>query len=157
MQKETVEIDERFGKEYAGKYVFQELTWAKRNRIIQKYTKYHPLTGQVQSSDYIAIQAETIMASLKEQPPNKPVTLEKLLGEEEGIPIGLGELFSQIVNRLNNVGFEETAFLSEPSDVESQAQQSQSSASARSLGGHHASLPSSQQKPSNSSSSSSTS
>jgi len=34
MQKETVEIDERFGKEYAGRYVFEEITWAKRSRII---------------------------------------------------------------------------------------------------------------------------
>ena len=119
MRKETVEIDERFGKEYAGKYVFSEITWAKRSRIIQKYTKYHPLTGQVVSSDYIAIQAETIMASLKEQPQHKPITLEKLLNEEDGIPIGLGELFSQIVNRLNNVSLEETAFLSEPSDAKS--------------------------------------
>jgi hypothetical protein len=157
MRTETVEIDERFGKEYAGKYVFKELTWAKRSRIIQKYTKYHPITGQVVSSDYIAIQAETIMASLKEQPPHKPITLEKLLGEEEGIPIGLGELFSQVVNRLNNVGFEETAFLSEPSDVESQTKPSQSSASAKSSAGHRASLPNSQPKPSNNSSSSSTS
>ena len=157
MRTETVEVDERFGKEYAGKYVFRELTWAKRSRIIQKYTKYHPLTGQVISSDYIAIQAETIMASLKEQPPHKPVTLEKLLGEDEGIPIGLGELFSQIVNRLNNVGFEETAFLSEPLDAKSQTQRLQSSVSAKSSAGRHASLQGSQQKPSNSSSSSSTS
>jgi hypothetical protein len=157
MRTEIVEIDERFGKEYAGRYVFRELTWAKRSRIIQKYTKYHPLTGQVVSSDYIAIQAETIMASLKEQPPNKPVTLEKLLGEEEGIPIGLGELFSQIVNRLNNVGFEETAFLSEPLNVKSQTKQLQSSVSAKSSAGHHANSQGSQQKQSNSSLSSSTS
>jgi hypothetical protein len=111
----------------------------------------------VVSSDYIAIQAETIMASLKEQPPNEPITLEKLLGEEEGIPIGLGELFSQIVNRLNNVGFEETAFLSEPLNVKSQTKPSQSSVSAKSSAGHHASSLNSQQKPSNSSLSSSTS
>jgi len=127
MRKETVEIDERFGKEYAGKYVFSEITWAKRSRIIQKYTKYHPLTGQVVSSDYIAIQAETIMASLKEQPQHKPITLEKLLNEEDGIPIALGELFSQIVNRLNNVSLEETAFLSEPSDAKSLTQPLQTS------------------------------
>jgi len=157
MRTETVEIDERFGKEYAGKYVFSEITWAKRSRIIQKYTKYHPVTGQVVSSDYIAIQAETIMASLKEQPAHKPITLEKLLGEEEGIPIGLGELFSQIVNRLNNVGFEETAFLSEPSDAKSQTKPLQSSACAKSSGGHHANSQDNQPKPSNSSSSSSTS
>jgi hypothetical protein len=116
MQTEKVEVDERFGKEYAGCYVFSEINWAKRNRIIQKYTKYNQLTGQVQSSDYVAIQAETIMASLKEQPESKPITLEKLLSEENGIPIGLGERFSQIVNKLNAVNVEETRFLSAQSE-----------------------------------------
>jgi hypothetical protein len=157
MRKETVEIDERFGREYAGKYVFQEITWAKRSRIIQKYTRYSQQTGQVITSDYVAIQAETIMASLKEQPPNKPITLEKLLSEEDGIPIELGELFSQIVNRLNAVGLEETAFLSEQSENKSQAKRSQSSAFAKNSDGHHANSLNSQPKQSSNSSSSSTS
>jgi len=106
MKTETIEIDDRFGKEYAGKYVFQEISWAKRNRIIQKHTKYHPVTGQVINSDYVAIQAETIWASLKEQPAEKPITFERLLSEEDGIPIELGELFSQAVNRLCRVTIE---------------------------------------------------
>jgi hypothetical protein len=153
---ETVEIGDEYGGEYKGRYVFQEISWAKRSRIIQKHTKYSQLTGQVQSSDYVAIQAETIMASLKEQPPHKPITLERLLSEENGVPIGLGELFSQIVNRLNNVSFEETAFLSEQSDVKSQIKPSQTSASAESSAGHQTSLLNSQQKQSSNSLSSST-
>lgn len=109
MKTETVEIDDRFGEEWAGKYVFQEISWAKRSRIIQKHTKYHPVTGQVLSSDFVAVQAETIWASLKTQPENKPITLEKLLSDEEdGVPIGVGELFSQVVNRLCGVTVEET-------------------------------------------------
>ena len=157
MQSEVLELDERFGEEFEGRYVFQEITWAKRSRIIQKYTKYHAISGQVTSSDYIAIQAETIWASLKEQPPHKPVSLEKLLSEDDGIPIGLGELFSQIVNKLCTVTVEENRFLSEPSEDKSQTQSSQTSASARSSGGHQPKLPSNQQKPSSNSSSSSTS
>jgi hypothetical protein len=108
MRTESVEVDERFGKEYAGHYVFQEITWAKRNRILQKYTRYNPQTGLVITTDYVAIQAETVYASLKQQPENKPITLEKLLGEEEGVPIGLGELFSKIANKLNTVTVEES-------------------------------------------------
>ncbi|MEM3357185.1 MAG: hypothetical protein QW166_05090 [Candidatus Bathyarchaeia archaeon] len=157
MRTEKVIIGEEFGKEYSGRYVFSEISWAKRNRIIQKYTQYSQHTGQVVASDYVAIQAETIMASLKEQPPNKPITLEKLLSEENGVPIGLGELFSQIVNRLNSISVEETAFLSEPSDAKSQTQPSQSLGSAKSSGGHQGNSPNSQQKLSNNSSSSSTS
>ncbi|MEM3697362.1 MAG: hypothetical protein QXQ94_07675 [Candidatus Bathyarchaeia archaeon] len=146
MRKETVEIDDRFGKEYAGKYVFQEITWAKRSRIIQKYTRYSQHTGQVVASDYVAIQAETIWASLIEQPPHKPITLEKLLSEEDGIPIGLGELFSQIVNRLNNVSLEETTFLSEPSDAKNQTKPSQSSACAKNSAGPSHNCEGNQQK-----------
>jgi len=107
MRTETVELDDRYGAEYKGKYVFSEISWAKRSRIITKYTKYHPVSGQIVSSDFIAIQAETIWASLKEQPPNKPITLERLLNEEEGIPIELGELFSQVANRLCGISVQE--------------------------------------------------
>lgn len=122
MKTETVIIGEEFGKEYAGKYVFQELTWAKRSRIIQKHTKYNPLTGQIISTDDVAIQAEMIMASLKEQPPHKPITLEKLLSEDsdKGVPAALGELFGRIVNKLNIVSFDEAAFLSAASDATNQ-------------------------------------
>jgi hypothetical protein len=135
MHTETIEVDERFGKEYAGKYVFQEITWAKRNRILQKYTRYNPQTGGVLNVDYVAIQAETIIASLREQPEHKPVTLEKLLAEENGVPIGLGELFSQIANRLNTVTPEETRFLSKPSEETSLTQPSRFIGSAKSSGG----------------------
>jgi len=135
LRSETLEIDERFGKEYAGHYVFGEITWAKRNRIIQKYTKYSRVSGQVETSDFLAIQAETIIASLKEQPENKPVTLERLVSESDGIPIELGELLSKVANRLCNVSKEETAFLSGQSDEKSQATPSQTSDSAKSSDG----------------------
>ena len=152
MRNEKVEIDKRFGKEYAGKYVFQEISWAKRSRIIQKYTKYSQMTGQVVSSDYVAIQAETIMASLKEQPPHKQITLEKLLSEEDGVPVGLGELFSKLVNKLNGLTVKESRFLSEPSEGKRRTKKSQSTGSARSSGGHLNSSGNSQRKRSKSSS-----
>jgi len=107
MRTETVEVDKRFGEEFAGRYVFKEITWMKRSRIITKYTKYHPVTGQIASSDLPAIQAETIWASLKEQPASKPITLERLLDEENSVPIELGELFSRVVNRLCGLSAEE--------------------------------------------------
>lgn len=156
MRREIVEIGAEYGSEYAGKYVFQELTWAKRSRIIQKHTRYHPISGQVVSSDFIAIQAETIWAALKEQPPHKPLTLEKLLGEEDGVPIALGELFSKIVNDLCALSREETAFLSAPSDANRHTPQSRISASAKSSGGPQLSSANSQLEPSTSSSLSST-
>jgi hypothetical protein len=156
MRKETVEIGAEYGAEYAGTYVFQELTWAKRSRIIQKHTRYHPVSGQVLSSDFIAIQAETIWAALIEQPPHMPVTLEKLLSEENGVPIGLGELFSKIANDLCTLAREETAFLSEPSADKSRIQQSPTFACAKNSAGLPTSSASSQPESSTSSLSSST-
>jgi hypothetical protein len=113
MEPENIVIDDRFGTEYQGKYLFKEITWAKRNRIIQKYTKYSKISGEVESSDFIAIQAETIIASLHGQPDSKPITLEKLLDEENGVPIALGELLSKVTNKLNGLAHEDIRFLLE--------------------------------------------
>ena len=144
MKQETLEVDSRFGEEYRGKYVFKEITWAKRNRIIQKHTRYNRLSGDVESSDFIAIQAETIMASLHGQPPSKPITLEKLLGEEDGIPIELGELFSKIVNRLNGMSHEDLRFLLEQLDEENRTVLFQSFGYAKNSAGPQPSLQGSQ-------------
>jgi len=154
MQSEAVELDDRFGKEYAGKYVFQEITWARRSRIIQKHTRYHPVSGQIVNSDFVAIQAETIWASLKEQPVHKPITLEKLLNEEDGIPVELGELFSRLVNKLCGMSRDEERFLSAQSEEANHIQPSQGSACVRNSGGHQTNSTHSQLKQLRSSSSS---
>ncbi|MCL4410226.1 MAG: hypothetical protein M1356_07945 [Gammaproteobacteria bacterium] len=156
MRKQTTNIGNEYGAEYAGRYVFQEITWAKRSRIIQKHTKYHPISGQVQNSDFIAIQAETIWAALKEQPQTNPLSLEKLLGEENGIPIPLGELFSQVVNGLCALTREETAFLSEPSAAKNPTQPSPTSDCAKNSAGPQPNSPSNPPEPSTSTPSSST-
>jgi len=152
MQTETIELDERFGTEYKGRYVLGEITWAKRSRIIQKHTRYHPVSGQVVNSDFVAIQAETIWAALREQPENKPITLEKLLGDQEGIPIALGELFSQVANRLCGITPDDQRFLSEQSEEANHIQPSQDSACAKNSDGHQTSSSGSQPKQSKNSS-----
>jgi len=144
MKQETLEIDNRFGEEYQGKYIFKEITWAKRNRIIQKHTKYNKLSGDVESSDFISIQAETIMASMHGQPQTHPITLEKLLGEEEGVPIELGELFSKIANKLNGMSREDLRFLLEQLDEESRTALLSSLGYAKPSAGHQQNSPSSQ-------------
>jgi len=136
MKQEVVNLDTRFGEEYQGKYVFKEIAWAKRNRIIQKHTRYNKLSGEVESSDFIAIQAETIMASMHGQPDSKPITLEKLLDEENGIPIELGELFSKVANKLNGVSHEDTRFLLEQLDEESRTRLFQSFGYVKLSDGH---------------------
>ena len=143
MRTEVLELDERFGEEYRGKYVFGEITWAKRNRIIQKYTKYNNVTGEVASSDFIAIQAETIIASMHGQPDSKPLTLEKLLGEEVGVPIELGEWFSKVVNHLNGMSREDLRFLLAQLSETDRIQLLASFGFVKSLDGSQLSLPSS--------------
>ncbi|MGD6807933.1 MAG: hypothetical protein ACQCN4_13365 [Candidatus Bathyarchaeia archaeon] len=144
MRTEKIELDERFGEEYRGTYTFAEITWAKRNRIIQKHTKYNKLSGDVESSDFISIQAETILASMHGQPQTHPITLEKLLGEEDGIPIELGELFSKVANKLNGMSREDLRFLLEQLDEESRTALLSSLGYAKPSTGHQPSLPSSQ-------------
>lgn len=121
MKTETVELDERFGQEFKGKYVFQEISWGKRSRIIQKHTRYSA-TGQVKSTDFVSIQAETIIASVKEQPKHEPLTLEKLLSEQDGIPVELGEVLSQVTNRLNGLSERGLRFLLERLNEKSRTQ-----------------------------------
>ena len=146
MKQEILELDQKFGAEFAGKYVFKEITWAKRNRIIQKYTKYNNVTGEVISSDFIAIQAETIMASLHGQPENRPINIDKLLSEEpeKGLPVGLGELLSQYANQVCALTPVETRFLSSVSDEESLTMQSQVSDSLKNSVGPQIKSPDSQ-------------
>jgi hypothetical protein len=146
VQTEEIEIDERFGKEYAGKYVFQEITWAKRNRIIQRHTKYSDMTGKVVKSDFVAIQAETVWASLKQQPEHKPISLEKLLSEEDGIPIELGELFSKVSNKLNGMTNADLRFLLEQLSEEDRTRLFQTFGFVKNSDGQSCNSESSQQK-----------
>lgn len=137
MKTKNLIVDDRFGTEYKGKYVFQEISWAKRSRIIQKHTKYHPISGQVVKSDYVNIQAETVWASLKEQPQNKPLTLEKLLSEEEGVPVQFGELLAHTVNELCGVTHADLRFLLEQLSDESRTRLFQSFGFVKNLDGRH--------------------
>jgi hypothetical protein len=149
MKSETLSLDNRFGEEFAGKYVFKEITWAKRSRIIQKYTKYNNVTGDVLSSDYVSIQAETIMASLHGQPEKHPITLERLLSEdsEKGLPYDLVDLLAQVAGRVCSLTMEETAFLSNASDGKNPTPSSPTLGSAKNSVGPPQNLPSSPPEP----------
>jgi hypothetical protein len=151
MKNQTLDLDERFGAEYAGHYVFGEITWAKRSRIIQKHTTYHPISGKVEKSDFVAIQAETIWAALRTQPETHPLTLEKLQGETEGVPIQLGELLSKVVNKICGLTKDEGDFLSSPFDAKANTQPLPSIGSAKNSAGPQPNSQSNQPEQSNSS------
>lgn len=109
MQKqEELDVDECYGPEYKGHYVARQIPWALRKEIIEKYTQYNHQTGQVLSINHTAIQAEFVLASLK-QPDSKPVTLEKLLSRDIStcVPPELAEILEKKVNSVINLSAEE--------------------------------------------------
>ena len=111
MRKASVEVDGKFGEEYKGKYVLRELSWAKKSRIAENYMKIDGQTGEVLRTDYVAIQAETLYAAIVAQPEPRPITIAKLLDEENGVPDGLFKLFLKASNSINGVSPEEARFL----------------------------------------------
>ncbi len=111
MRKISVDVDEKYGPEYKGKYVLRELSWAKKSRIAENYMKIDPHTGEVLKTDYVAIQAETLYAAIVAQPEPRPITIAKLLDEENGVPDGLFKLFQKASNSINGVDPEEARFL----------------------------------------------
>jgi hypothetical protein len=107
-KQEEFDIDESYGQAYKGHYVARQIPWALRKEIIERYTQYNHQTGQVLSINHTTIQAEFILASLK-QPANEPITVEKLLSRdiETCVPPELAELIEKKVNSLINLSAEE--------------------------------------------------
>jgi hypothetical protein len=81
------------------------------------------------------------MASLHGQPDSHPVTLEKLLSEEDGVPIEFGELLSKVCNTLNGLSHEDVRFLLGRLDEESRILLLASFGFAKSSGGSQPNLP----------------
>jgi hypothetical protein len=112
-KEEEFDVDESYGQEYRGHYVARQLPWAVRKEIIEKYTQYNHQTGQVLNINHTAIQAEFVLASLKQ--PGKglgtanPITLEKLLSRDIDtcVPPELAELLEKKVNSVINLSVEE--------------------------------------------------
>ncbi len=144
MKELKIEVGDEFGEEFKGTYTFKEMFWAKKNRIIQRHTQYSGVTGEVVKSDYIAIQAESIMGSLHGQPASKPISLERLLSEDNGIPSELGERFARIVESLNSVGKADVRFLLTQLSEKDRTELLQSLGYAKNSDGHQ---PSSQSNP----------
>lgn len=102
--KKEIKLDERFGKEYSGKYVFESITWGRSNEITSECTSVNPLTKQ-SKVDLRRLQALMLDASMVERP--KAITLEKLLSETDGIPMSLGELLMSAADYVNGFGNKE--------------------------------------------------
>lgn len=102
--KKEIELKDEFGKEYKGKYIFQSISWGKSNEITSKCTSVNPHTKQ-SKVDLKRMQALMLDATMIERP--SLITLQKLLDEENGIPMSLGELLMQVADYVNGFGEEE--------------------------------------------------
>jgi hypothetical protein len=110
-EKGVLIVDDSYGPEFAGRYVFKPITWAKKRGIIAKHRKISHVNGQVISSDDTQIDAELILASLKSQPEGNPITLKRLLDEEDGIPDDLVEKLILKTREQNGLSDGEISFL----------------------------------------------
>ena len=105
MRKE-VKLDNYFGKEYSGKYVFQTISWATSNRITGDCTSVDPVSRR-SSVDLKRLQALMLDATMIERP--KEITLDLLMSEEpdKGLPPALGDLLMSLADKVNGYGDED--------------------------------------------------
>lgn len=100
MLEKTIEIDDRFGKEYSGKYKFCSISWGTSNRLTDECTTIVPGAKKT-IVDLQKLQAKMLDATLVERP--KAITFESLM-EPNGIPVVLGELLMGIADQVNGYG-----------------------------------------------------
>lgn len=94
-----MELDDRYGRQYKGEYVFGPISWGQMNRITSECTKIHPVT-RTSVVDIKTLNARVLLATLKEHP--KCITLGHLLDESvNGLPSALGEILMAAADKVN--------------------------------------------------------
>jgi len=106
MEEIVLEVDDSFGKQYMGKYVFKPITWSKYSLISRKYTI---VNKSVIYTDDVKINAELILATLASQPETNPITFEALTSEDpkKGVPPALGNKLLQCALKISGFSIEE--------------------------------------------------
>ena len=105
MEKE-LKLDEQFGKQFKGTYVFKAISWAVSNRITSECTQLNPITRQT-SIDLKKLQAMTLDASMVKRPSNVTLTMLEDENTETGLPLALGELLMAMADKVNGYGQED--------------------------------------------------
>lgn len=103
MRKELVLKPEDFGKEFAGKYVFETLSYGTSNQISSDCSTIDPLTRKTKI-DLRELNAKMLDATMTERP--NSITLETLRSKD-GIPAVLGDFLSQVADYVNGYSEEE--------------------------------------------------
>ena len=98
MMKKEIELKrEDFGPEYAGKYVFETISWGALNQITSDSTTIDSVTRKG-SIDIKKMNAKILDQTMTERP--KTVNLDALI-QVHGIPGPLGEFLMDIADEVN--------------------------------------------------------
>jgi len=97
--EKRIELDDRFGSQYKGEYLFVSISYGRSNAITAECTKVHPL-GQRTEIDVKTLNAKMVLATLIKKP--KIITLEHMVDESSnGLPTALGELLMAATDYVN--------------------------------------------------------
>ena len=122
---EKVEVDSRFGPEFAGIYEFRQVTQGEYEDVLLGFMD---ALGKIAKKDLLKVNRKMLWIALVQQPQQKPLDPELVLKGD--IPHGLSTRLQEAYDKANGLTPEETRFLSSQSDAEPQTQDSQSSVSA---------------------------
>ncbi|MEM2108292.1 MAG: hypothetical protein QXL10_03300 [Candidatus Bathyarchaeia archaeon] len=128
MKTITVEVDGRFGEEFAGVYEFRQVTQGEYERVL---IGYMDAFGKVQPTDVLRVNREMLWLSLVKHP--EGVTREKVVQGE--LPYGLSVKLQDAYDKVNGLSVEEQRFLSGQLDGKSQTLDSPNSCFVSGSGG----------------------
>lgn len=117
MKTATVEVDRRFGEEYAGVYEFRQVTQGEYEQVL---VSYMDALGKIAKQDILKVNREMLWIALVRQPESRPLTRERVIQGQ--IPYGLSVKLQEAFDKINGLGAEEQRFLSGQSDEESRTQ-----------------------------------
>ncbi len=130
MQKETVQIDNRFGDEFEGTYEFRQVTQGEYERVL---VSYMDALGKVAKQDVLKVNREMLWTGLTRQPDGKPLSRDRVVQGQ--LPYGLSVKLQEAYDKVNGLAFDEQRFLSSPSDESDLTQGSPSLSSVKSSDG----------------------
>ena len=125
METARIEIDRRFGEEFAGVYEFRQVTQGEYERVL---VSFMDALGKIAKQDILKVNREMLWTALVNQPENKPLTKDRVVQGQ--LPYGLSIKLQGAYDRVNGIEAEEQRFLSEPSDSANRTLDSASSCSA---------------------------
>ncbi len=130
MQKQTVNVDKRFGDEFEGAYEFRQVTQGEYERVL---VSYMDALGKVAKQDVLKVNREMLWMGLTQQPESKPLSKDRIVQGQ--LPYGLSLRLQEAYDKVNGLSVEEERFLPSPSEKNDPTPDSPSSSYAENSAG----------------------